>query len=184
MRPPSAWDVPATIVVIALAIALPACDARGQPWDAGGQAANAASTSLLPTTVSALPSFDFDMFERLLYELRGTPVVVNIWASWCGPCRTETPILVDAAERYGERVQFLGVDILDGREAAASFLTEHTVRYPSVFDASGEIHDQLGFVGLPDTLFYATDGAIVGTWTGPLTAEALDDGIGQLLDAS
>jgi cytochrome c biogenesis protein CcmG, thiol:disulfide interchange protein DsbE len=111
MRPPSAWDVRATIVVIALAIGLPTCDASGQPWDAGSLAENAAVTSLLPTTVSALPSFDFDMFERLLYELRGTPVVVNIWASWCGPCRTETPILVDAAEQYGARVQFLGVDI-------------------------------------------------------------------------
>jgi thiol-disulfide isomerase/thioredoxin len=184
MRPPSARGVPATIVVIILAMVLPACDLSGQPWGAGGPAANAAVTSLLPTTVSALPSFDFDMFERLLYELRGTPVVVNIWASWCGPCRTETPILVDATERYGARVQFLGVDIQDGREAAASFLSEHTVRYPSVFDAAGEIHDRLGFVGLPDTLFYAADGAIAGTWTGPLTAQALNDGIGQLLDAS
>jgi thiol-disulfide isomerase/thioredoxin len=184
MRLPTAGGVRATIVVIALSIALLACDASDRPWDAGPPAANAVATSLLPTTVSALPSFDFAMFERLLYELRGTPVVVNIWASWCGPCRTETPILVDAAERYGARVQFLGVDIQDGREAAASFMSEHAVRYPSVFDPSGQIHDQLGFVGLPDTLFYAADGAIAGTWTGPLTAQALNDGIGRLLDAS
>jgi cytochrome c biogenesis protein CcmG, thiol:disulfide interchange protein DsbE len=181
MRPPSTWNVRAIIVVIALALVLPGCDASG-PWGTGPPATNVAPASLLPTTVSALPSFDFDSFERLLYELRGTPVIVNIWASWCGPCRTETPILVHAAERYGTHVQFLGVDIQDGRDTASSFLSEHAVPYPSVFDVSGDIHDRLGFVGLPDTLFYSADGAIVATWTGPLTAQALKDGIGQVLD--
>ncbi len=121
----------------------------------------------------ALPSFDFARYESLLAQLRGTPVVVNIWSSWCGPCRQETDELVDAFAAHGSRVQFLGVDILDQRDDAIGFLREHGVPYPSLFDADGAIRDSLGFVGEPDTLFYATDGDIASTWTGPLTPAAL-----------
>ena len=158
------------------------CGAQGEPSHGSGQhAANAATTALLPRDVLALPSFDFSTYERLLYELRGTPVVVNIWASWCGPCRQEAPVLVDAAKRYGDEVQFLGVDFQDQRGPAAEFTTRYHVPYPSVFDAPGAIHDALGFVGLPDTVFYAADGRIVATWAGPLTPQALRQNIERLL---
>lgn len=136
---------------------------------------------MLPQTPFSLPAFDFNMFERLLYQLRGTPVVVNIWASWCGPCREETPALVDAARRYGREVQFLGVDHQDGRGAAQEFLRRYDVPYPSVFDSSGAIHRSLGFIGLPDTVFYDASGQIAATWTGPLTPEALRKNLEQLL---
>jgi cytochrome c biogenesis protein CcmG/thiol:disulfide interchange protein DsbE len=116
-----------------------------------------------------------------MLQLRGTPVVVNIWASWCGPCRAEATLLVQAAERYGHEVQFLGVDHEDQRKAAAEFLTRYHVPYPSLFDLGGEIHHRLGFIGLPDTLFYGADGDVVSTWTGPLTAGALAGNIEGLL---
>jgi cytochrome c biogenesis protein CcmG, thiol:disulfide interchange protein DsbE len=172
----------AVILAFAFAMLLSACHgADGSLAGPGPPAKNAAESPLLPTTVLTLPSFDFDTFERLLYELRGTPVVVNIWASWCGPCRTETPILVDAAERYGSRVQFLGVDFEDTKNGAGSFLNDHGVPYPSIFDGAGAIHDRLGFVGLPDTVFYGADGQLSAAWTGPLTTGALVDHISALL---
>ena len=85
------------------------------------------------------------------------------------------------ATRYGDRVQFLGVDYQEERGAAAEFAQQLGVPYPSVFDPSGEIHDRLGFVGLPDTVFYDASGAIVATWPGPLTARSLSSHIRQLL---
>jgi len=142
---------------------------------------NASNAELLPRSVFALPSFDFETYERLLYQLRGTPVVVNLWAAWCGPCRQEAPALIEAAMRYGHRVQFLGVDYQDQRGPAAAFLNQYSVPYPSVFDASGEIHNKLGFVGLPDTLFYSADGSIAATWSGPLTMEVLRENLERLV---
>jgi cytochrome c biogenesis protein CcmG/thiol:disulfide interchange protein DsbE len=140
---------------------------------------HAAKAPLLPATVSALPTYDFETFERLLYQLRGTPVVVNIWASWCGPCRAEAPLLVDAARQHADQIQFIGVDYQDAREAAARFASRYHVPYPSVSDA-GQIHDSLGFVGLPDTVFYEASGAILATWTGPLTSDSLRQNLERL----
>jgi cytochrome c biogenesis protein CcmG/thiol:disulfide interchange protein DsbE len=173
----------ATVLALVILLGAGGCEASRSPTPRGGTGVvtNAADALLLPTRVAALPALDFGAYERLLYQLRGTPVVVNIWASWCGPCRTEAAALVDAAKRYGEDVQFLGVDIQDEREPAAAFASEYGLTYPSVFDAAGAIHDAMGFVGLPDTVFYRADGSIASTWTGPLTPSALQSHIREIL---
>jgi len=126
---------------------------------------------------------DFQRFERVMLSLRGTPVVVNLWASWCRPCADEMPALVDAAARYGDRIRFLGVDTEDQRGAARTFMDDHGVSYASLFDPDGRVHDGLGFVGLPDTIFYAADGSIASTWSGPLTASALHERLDALVAA-
>jgi thiol-disulfide isomerase/thioredoxin len=102
---------------------------------------------------------------------------VNIWASWCGPCRDEAPHLEAAHDEFGDRVQFLGLDILDERGSARDFMREYGWTYPSVFDATGAIRDGLGILGQPATLFYDTSGELVKTWSGPLTQEALTEGL-------
>lgn len=170
-------------VVIAMAAA--ACTG-GASDVAGGDrtpvpALNATQTPLLPTDASALPQFDFATFQELLGQLKGTPVVVNIWAAWCGPCRVEAPDLASASGTYGSRVQFLGVDILDSRSSARSFMAEYGWTYPSVFDPRAEIRNGLGFVGQPDTIFYDARGRIAMTWQGPLTPAALQKGLRQIL---
>jgi cytochrome c biogenesis protein CcmG/thiol:disulfide interchange protein DsbE len=147
-------------------------------------ALNATHVALLPTTAPGLPTFDQEKFQQLLAELRGTPVVVNIWASWCGPCRDEAPILAQAARTYGHRVQFLGVDILDTRGAATAFEQEFHIAYPSVFDPSGQIRNSLGFIGQPDTIFFGTDGSRIATLSGPLDQHLLSTNIGRLLETS
>jgi cytochrome c biogenesis protein CcmG/thiol:disulfide interchange protein DsbE len=135
---------------------------------------NAPSTpARLPTEPTALPEFTLADYRHALGELRGTPVVVNFWASWCGPCREEAPLLAAANETYGDRVRFIGVDILDERGSARDFMREYGWTYPSVFDPSGAIRDGLGLLGQPVTLFYDASGELVDTWTGPLTWEAL-----------
>jgi thiol-disulfide isomerase/thioredoxin len=168
-----------------IAVAASAC--TGGASDLGGgdrtpvPARNAAQAPLLPTDASALPQFDLATYRDLLSQLSGTPVVVNIWAAWCGPCRVEAPDLASASASYGSRVQFLGVDILDSRSSARSFMTEYGWTYPSVFDPDAAIRNGLGFVGQPDTIFYDAKGRIAMTWPGPLTPAALQKGIGRIL---
>jgi cytochrome c biogenesis protein CcmG/thiol:disulfide interchange protein DsbE len=145
--------------------------------DAGAPARNATSAALLPTEVAALPTFDVQTYQRLLTQLRGTPVVVNVWAAWCGPCEAEAPLLHDASRTYGDRVQFLGVDILDSLDGARGFIAEHGLTYPSIFDPSGAIRDSLDMIGQPVTVFYDADGNVVKTYPGQLTRTALDQGI-------
>lgn len=107
--------------------------------------------------------------------------MVNIWASWCGPCRSEAPILAAAARTYAGRVQFLGVDILDSRASARAFIREFGWTYPSVFDPTGSIRDQLGLIGQPATLFYDASGNLASTWVGPLTPAVLAGRLHQVL---
>jgi thiol-disulfide isomerase/thioredoxin len=117
-----------------------------------------AGRSLLPLTPTALPEFDPSRFQQLLAQLRGKPVVVNVWASWCGPCIVEAPGLARVARDYQGRVQFLGVDVLDQRGAARAFIRKYGWTYPSVFDPSGAIRDDLGFLGQPVTIVFDSTG--------------------------
>jgi thiol-disulfide isomerase/thioredoxin len=173
-------------VALASTVIATACTASGSPGranvrDGPGSSQRAGTNSLLPRTPFALPSFDFEAYQQLGRQLRGTPIVVNIWSSWCGPCRSEAPYLGVAANAYRNQVQFLGVDILDQRGAAKSFMERYDWTFPSVFDERGEIRDRLGFIGQPETLFYNAAGQLVQTWIGSVTAKVLDDGIHRVL---
>jgi cytochrome c biogenesis protein CcmG, thiol:disulfide interchange protein DsbE len=155
-------------------------DANGSV-DVGPLARNAATAALLPTHVADLPTFDVQTYQGLLTQLRGTPIVVNVWAAWCAPCKAEAPLLRTANQTYGDRVQFLGVDILDSIDGARGFIAEHGLEYPSIFDPSGAIRDLLGMVGQPVTVFYDADGNVVSSWDGQLSQVALDEGINAAL---
>lgn len=114
-----------------------------------------------------------EAYERRLAALRGYPVVTNVWASWCGPCREEFPFLQRLSARYGKRVAFLGVDSQDDADAAATFLRDNPVPYPSYSDPDEEIATALGATrGLPDTAFYDREGDLVHLKQGPYTEVA------------
>jgi thiol-disulfide isomerase/thioredoxin len=98
-------------------------------------------------------------YRAQLRELRGYPIVVNAWASWCGPCKLEFPFFRDAATRLGKRVAFLGLDVSDNREDAKSFLAKQPVPYPHLEDGDSRIVQQTGAAGgLPTTVFYDKEG--------------------------
>ena len=124
---------------------------------------------------------DAATFRSLLGELKGTPVVVNVWATWCPPCVDEAPHLAEVSEEYEGEVQFIGLDILDDRPAARDFIAEYGWIYPSIFDPTGQIRDALGYVGQPVTLVYDRDGDISFEHVGAIDGETLRREIEKVL---
>jgi thiol-disulfide isomerase/thioredoxin len=115
-----------------------------------------------------------DAFDARLEQLRGTPVVVNKWASWCGPCRFEFPWFQSLAEKRGGQVAFLGVNANDSSGSAKTFLSELPLPYPSYSDPDLDIAQDLGGPpqAFPTTTFYDRSGKQVFTHPGVYTSEA------------
>lgn len=112
-------------------------------------------------------------YHARLKTLEGHPVVVNAWASWCPPCRSEMPVLASTAVRFGRRVAFLGVNAGDSNDKARSFLDRHWIPYPSYVDPHDQIADDIGVrAGLPTTVFYGRDGQVAYVKQGPYRDEA------------
>ncbi|MGY1727218.1 TlpA family protein disulfide reductase [Geodermatophilus sp. SYSU D01062] len=103
----------------------------------------------------------------------GVPTVLNLWASWCGPCREELPLVQQLADTAGDRVRVVGVISQDGVPQAASFAEDAGVTLPGAFDGHGDVAAALGLRGLPHTVFLAADGSVASVRTGAV--ESLDE---------
>lgn len=113
-----------------------------------------------------------DAFRERLRALRGHPVVVNKWASWCGPCREELPYFRRQAYRRGERIAFLGADTNDSEAAARAFLREVPLPFPSYVDREGEIARAFrGAIAFPTTAIYGSDGRLATVKQGAYASE-------------
>jgi thiol-disulfide isomerase/thioredoxin len=165
------------VAVAALAIALvsSACTDAPEP--------NPSPTKgvTLPPSPTALPEFTPAQFRALLRQLKGKPVVVNIWASWCGPCTAEAPGLAREARALQGKAQFLGVDIVDHIPPARAFIRKYGWTYPSVFDPTGAIRDDLGFIGQPITVVFDAAGNQAFTWSGAIPEEVLRKAVDDVL---
>ena len=100
----------------------------------------------------------------------GVPTVVNLWASWCGPCREELPLVQDLADAAADREQVVGVISKDVVPQADSFASDAGVTFPSAYDRDGALMDGLGINVLPFTYLLDADGALVHTHVGPVTS--------------
>ncbi len=150
---------------------------------AGGPNGPSASPVSLPSSASALPTFTPRQFHELLTTLQGKPVVVNVWASWCGPCAREAPSLAQVSAQYAGRVQFIGVDIEDQLAPARAFIAKYGWSYPSVFDPTGAIRDDLGLLGQPVTIVYDAGGAKVFSWSGATSPGQLAAELAKIVPA-
>jgi thiol-disulfide isomerase/thioredoxin len=112
-------------------------------------------------------------FKQRLAGLRGYPVVVNQWASWCGPCRAEFPHFQKLSASLGKRVAFMGVDSMDNNGDAAAFLKSYPIPYPSFEDGDGKVAQVFNGVGpLPKTVFYDSRGKLTFVHVGQYATEA------------
>ena len=111
-----------------------------------------------------------DELQAQLAAVRGYPAVVNVWASWCGPCRFEFPYFQQAVLDRGDRVAFIGVNSFDDDAAAGTFLEEFPLPYPSVTDPDKDIWPDYSIRGLPATAFYDSQGKRVYVRPGPYTS--------------
>lgn len=158
----------AALVLSSSAVALTACGSDG-----GGSA-------------DALPSVDLvalaDGTARSTADIEG-PAVVNLWATWCGPCRQELPAFQQVHEELGDQVRFVGVNQADSAEAVSEYLAEVGVDFEQLLDEDGALSDELSVTGLPATAFVAADGSVVEVHQGELTADELRELIAtDLLD--
>jgi thiol-disulfide isomerase/thioredoxin len=111
--------------------------------------------------------------ERQVRALRGYPVVVNKWASWCGPCRTEFPVFARVAAQKGRQVAFLGLNTDDNREEALGFLRDEAVAFPHLFDPDAEGARAVEATGgFPATVFFDPRGEVVAVHQGAYVRDA------------
>ncbi len=114
-----------------------------------------------------------------LGELRGYPVVLNFWASWCGPCRDEAPRFEASARAHRGRIAFLGVDAQDLTSDARGFAEKYGINYVSVRDGGGSILGRYGVTGFPETYFLDARGRIVVHNAGEVSRSEIEEGIAQ-----
>ena len=158
---------------------LAACGASDAPGDAvppPGKIPEVEATGELAALVdqgNQILDGGLEAYEEQLKRLRGKPVVVNQWASWCGPCRFEFPFFRDLAVKYGNKVAFLGVNSKDNRDAAETFLRGMPTPYPHYFDPDAEIARSFkGGRAWPTTAFYTADGELAYTHQGAYEDQA------------
>ncbi len=168
---------------LAALLALSACSGGGADEDDAGPRAVGDYTVLEPcadqpdqpaTGAATLPALAFDCLGGGTLDLGqapGVPTLVNLWGSWCGPCRKELPLLQELGAAAGDRMQVVGVISKDGLPQAASFAEEAGVTFAGAYDGEGELMAELGLKGLPFTYFLDADGALVHTEVGEVSSE-------------
>jgi thiol-disulfide isomerase/thioredoxin len=135
-------------------------------------AGSPAPLASLHTQSNALLGGGKQALDARLKELRGYPVVLNKWASWCGPCRAEFPVLQSTSLKLGKRVAFLGLNSNDNRGNAASFLSDFRVPYPSYEDPHERIAQSVGApANYPITVFFDSAGKRTYVHQGPYRDE-------------
>jgi cytochrome c biogenesis protein CcmG, thiol:disulfide interchange protein DsbE len=167
---------------LALALLLAGCSsAPGGDDDAPPAAApTTAATHLAPCPeqpeqeaagAEVLPALAFDCPGGGSLDLGrapGVPTLVNLWGSWCPPCREEMPVLQDFADTAGDRVRVVGVISKDGLPQADAFAADAGVTFPGAFDGEGKLMTELGLNVLPYTYFLDADGRLAYTQVGPV----------------
>jgi cytochrome c biogenesis protein CcmG/thiol:disulfide interchange protein DsbE len=161
-------------VLALVALSLAACGGDG-----GGSSVTAKGGPKLSTAGLAPPlaknirqanriiDGDGDLLKEKLASLRGFPIVVNQWASWCEPCRFEFPFFAAAARRHRSEIAFLGIDMQDGKGDAKEFLEELPVPFPSIFDPDASYISSIGGGrASPTTVFIDSKGEVVNVHPG------------------
>ena len=151
-------------------------------WGIGKRAQG--TTGDMPVTTRPAPAFTVPLFEGGQFDLaamKGKPVLVNFWASWCIPCEEEAATLEKMSKAYKDRVAFIGVNVQDTDPLARGFLKKFSITYPNGRDALGAISVDYGMSGVPESYFVDRGGQLVRKWQGPLDEPRLRQFLDDLL---
>ncbi|MGF1617429.1 MAG: TlpA family protein disulfide reductase [Acidimicrobiia bacterium] len=140
-----------------------------------------ASAELAGQDLADLPPITGEELAATLAE-SDKPSVVNVWASWCGPCRSEAPLLTAAHAAYGDEIDFIGVDVQDNQADAKNFIAEFGLDFTHYFDRDRSVPDFYGGFGTPITFFFDSTGALVDTHLGVIDERALALGIDEIVN--
>ena len=169
----------------------PAPAATASPEQAGPEEEAAAEEQQAEeSAAAAVPDFTIYTDEGdavQLSDFAGRPVIVNFWASWCGPCQNEMPDFEQAYADYGDEIEFVMLNATYGREtmdSARSFLEESGYTFPVYYDTDADAAAAIGVTAFPTTLFIAPDGSLTAYAISMLDAETLQRGIDMLLDSA
>jgi cytochrome c biogenesis protein CcmG, thiol:disulfide interchange protein DsbE len=167
---------------LAFALVLAAGCERMDPAPAGGAPEPAPAA---PKTVTA-PDFslpDLAGGQLALADLRGRPVVIDFWATWCAPCERQVPVLNAFHEKHGEHIPVLGIAVDADPNAVPSFVAEHDVRYRVLLGDEGLARD-FGALGFPTLYVVRPDGSVHSSHVGVVTPEALEAAVAEWTGAA
>ena len=170
----------AVVAVVVIGLSQTKTDNSPPKPDAFDLAAAKAKLAGAPAPLAALHdesnqlvSTDQKRYDARIAALKGHPIVVNKWASWCGPCRAEFPVLQSTSTKYGKQVAFLGLDASDNDGDATKFLSHFPVPYPSLVDRNSRVAQKLGIGrAFPTTIYYDAGGKVQYIHQGPYTTDA------------
>lgn len=145
------------------------------------------AASASPTAIGRMaPEFsvaDLDGNPIHLAALRGRPVIINFWASWCGPCVEEFPLLRAAAERHADDgLVVVGIVWGDRSESARDFMLRNGATWAAAMDPGERVSREYGVLGPPETYFIGRDGSIVGRQIGQISAASLDEKLAAIIE--
>jgi thiol-disulfide isomerase/thioredoxin len=129
------------------------------------------------------PDFELPDLEGqkvTLSALRGKPILLNFWATWCPPCRQEMPELQEFHRRYGDQIVLVGVNWGEDAKTVKAFLDHLGVSYRNLVDERGTAFVLYRLTGIPESFFIDPEGYIRGAWIGPLTAKEIVQGFERL----
>lgn len=155
-----------------------------QPQDAESDSTGAQQTQPEKATAPDFVVYDAEGKEVRLSDYFGKPIVLNFWASWCGPCKMEMPDFHDKYLEMGERVQFLMINMTDGSretvDTASAFIAQNAYTFPVFFDTKSHAATVYGAYSLPTTYFIDAEGNAVARATGAIDEKTLQRGIDMI----
>ena len=149
-----------------------------------GETDDTAEEQYQPVIAPDFTVYDIDGNEVKLSDFYGKPMIINFWASWCGPCQMEMPEFQNAYDEYGDKINFVIVNMTDGNretvETASDFMADSGYTFPVYYDTDMDAAATYGVRSLPTTYFADSDGHLVIYGSGALTEDMMAQGIGMI----